>query len=966
MEALFKEHGEKIEAPANFRLSLQKKGTVWFLEKGAMILFAVQKKEGHEGRRTLLSTVQSGRLLFDMEGQENVPFEIFAFSEEPVVIWEMKVDAFEGKLKNSSHNQEAFSPLLEHYLNQFGHFVFSPIELRPKHWILEGGIGVEKGETFTIKISEIPTEKERVVWLTPKEGEYKLLGPHEVKFSQKNFPLLPHLYFLSLEKTTLQAKSTPEVISSECWLEGLSHFHHFIGNYLVYKRAFLDQEEFKRFEEKERLQEETLHETLTEMVGVLKSHEDEEIVTSTNPLIQAAEIVFRKQGIKFTAPERNLGGELKNKVAKIAEGSEARMRGVQLGALWWKCDSGPLLAFYRKERHPVALYLNRWGKYEMIDPIRGKKRKITGSIARNIALDAYSFYKAIPDEIHNGKEALLYYFKENKMEFIKLLGYGLIAAIFSLFPPIGISFIFNSAIPNANAGLLMQITLGLIAAAASAALFIYFRSLILGRIDGKLSSSLQPAIWDRLLKLPANFFRRFTAGDLLQRAMTMEQMRPLLSSNISQAILTGVFAVLYLVTMAIYSPRLTVIGVILLMVAISLTVLLARWKIRVQRKVYEMQGKINGALVQILSGVAKLRVAGAENNAFSYWAKQFSKSKSLEMSAQNIQNIITTCMAAFPHLSIILIFGAVMRMEEMGSISIGDFLAFNTAYMTLSLAVFSMSSIVMQAAAIVPLWRRSHVIIEEPQELLMKKSNPGKLTGDIRLDHVSFSYEEEGTSILNDVSIRLAPREMIGIVGPSGSGKSTLIRMILGFETPRSGAVYFNGKDLSHLNLSEVRKQMGVVLQGGGIIAGTLYQNIVAGGQYTEEEIDRAITLASFKKDLENFPMGLHTVVPMNGETLSGGQKQRLLITRALLPNPKILLLDEATSALDNNSQEEITQNIDQLDISRIVIAHRLSTIKNADRIYVLEKGEVTQTGSFESLSNEPGLFAEMLKRQKL
>ncbi len=702
MEALFKEHGEKVEAPANFRLSLQKKGTVWLLEKGAMILFAVQKKEGHEGRRTLLSTVQSGHLLFDMEGQENISFEIFAFSEEPIVIWEMKMDIFEGNLKNSLRNQEAFSPLLEHYLNQFGHFVFSPIELRPKHWIFEGGIGVEKGETFTIRISEVPTEKERVIWLTPKGGEYKLLGPHEVKFSQKNFPILPHLYFLSLEKVKLQAKSTPEIINSECWLEGLTHFHHFIGNYLVYKRAFLDREEFKRFKEKEKLQEETLHETLTEMIGVLKTSKDEEIVTSTNPLTQAAEIVFKKQGIKFTAPKKSLKGDLKNKVAKIAEGSEARMRGVRLG---------PLLAFYGKERHAVALYLNRWGKYEMIDPVRGKIRTITGSIAQNISLDAYSFYKAIPDKIHSGKEALLYYFKENKMEFIKLLGYGLIAAIFSLFPPIGISFIFNSAIPNANVGLLIQITLGLITAAASAALFIYFRSLILGRIDGKLSSSLQPAIWDRLLKLPANFFKRFTAGDLLQRAMTIEQMRPLLSSNISQAILTGIFAILYLVTMVIYSPRLTVIGVILLIAALSLTAFLTRWKIEVQKKVYEIQGEINGALVQILSGVAKLRVAGAENNAFSYWARQFSKSKSLEMSAQNIQNIITTCMAAFPHLSIILIFRAVMRMEETESLSIGSFLAFNTAYMTLSMAVFSMSSIVMQAAAIVSLWKRSHVII---------------------------------------------------------------------------------------------------------------------------------------------------------------------------------------------------------------------------------------------------------------
>jgi ATP-binding cassette subfamily C protein len=207
---------------------------------------------------------------------------------------------------------------------------------------------------------------------------------------------------------------------------------------------------------------------------------------------------------------------------------------------------------------------------------------------------------------------------------------------------------------------------------------------------------------------------------------------------------------------------------------------------------------------------------------------------------------------------------------------------------------------------------------------------------------------------------------MIGIVGPSGSGTSTLIRLILGFETPQGGAVYYNGKDLSHLNINEVRKQMGVVLQGGGIIAGTLYQNVVAGGRYTQEEIDRAIRLSGFHRDLHYFPMGLHTVIPMNGETLSGGQKQRLLIARALLPQPKILLLDEATSALDNHSQSEISQNINQLDITRIVIAHRLSTIRNASRIYVLEGGEITQSGTFNALAKEEGLFADMLKRQKL
>lgn len=965
MNELFQKIGKKIETPANFRLSLEQKDKVYFLEKGSMLLFASEK----EGRRTLLSMISSGRILFAIEKDPEIPYEIFAFSEEKCLYWEVDKKALAEAIKESEERQKTFSKHLEHWLNQFSHFLYAPMDVSPKHWLLKSGkVPMEQGEVFTLKVSEHPDEKERVFWITPKEGFYKILGPHEYKFTPENrhFPVLPHLYFLSLEKGDYEVLTTMEAIKNHQWLEGLSLFHRFLGHYLIQKRIFLDEEELKRFEEKEKLQEETLHETLTEMVQVLEERDHDEGTLSTIPLNQAMEIIFKSMGMKFEAVKQVHANELKDQVAKIAEKSGARTRSVQLGPLWWKFDSGPLLAFYGKEYHPVALLKDRMGKYVMIDPVRGIKKKVSYRIAMHLAKDAYTFYRAIPDDIRTGKETLRFFLRENKKELWKLGGYGFIGAIFSLFPPIATALLFNMAIPNANLPLLLQISIGLTASALSSSLFIYFRSLILGRLDGKLSSGIQPALWDRLLKLPANFFRRFTAGDLLQRVMAMEQMRPLLSSNIAQTILTGIFALLYLVTMAIFSLRLTVIGVILLAVAGGVTYLFAKWKIRVQKKVYEMQGAINGALVQILSGVSKLRVAGAENNAFSYWAKQFSKSKSLEMMAQNIQNVIATIMGSFPLLALLLIFGAVMRIEENGTLSIGDFLAFNSAFMTLSVAIFALSNIVMQAAPIIPLWRRSNVIVEEPQEILQKKSSPGKLNGDIRIDHISFSYEEEESLILDDVSIRVNPREMIGIVGPSGSGKSTLIRMLLGFEKPLSGAVYFNGKDLSHLNVNEVRKQMGVVLQGGGIIAGTLYQNIVAGGQYSEEEINRAITLASFKRDLENFPMGLHTVVPQNGETLSGGQKQRLLIARALLPNPKILIFDEATSALDNRSQEEITQNIDQLDITRIVIAHRLSTIKNADRIYVLEGGKVTQTGSFDELAQQPGLFSEMLKRQKL
>ncbi|MCP5505968.1 MAG: NHLP bacteriocin export ABC transporter permease/ATPase subunit [Chlamydiales bacterium] len=965
MFELFQKIGKRIETPPNFRLSLEEEEKVYFLEKGSMLLFASEK----EGRRTLLSMISSGRLLFEIEKDPEIPYELFAFTEETCILWEVDKRQLTEAMKRSEENQKAFSDHLEHWLNQFSHFLYAPMDVAPKHWLLKSGaIPMKEGEVFTLKISEHPEEKERVFWVTPKEGVYKLLGPHEYKFTDHHrfFPVLPHLYFLSMEAGNYEVQTTKEAIQTHKWIEGLSLFHRFLGHYLIQKREFLDQEELKRFEEKETLQEETLHETLTEMVSVLEEREVEEGTLSTVPLNQAMEIIFKSRGMKFEAVKQVHEKELKDKVAKIAERSGARVRAIQLGPLWWKRDSGSLLAFYGKEHHPVALLQNRFGEYLMIDPVKGTKKKITPSLTRLLAKDGYTFYRAIPDEIHSGKETLAFFLRENKRELWKLGLYGLIGALFSLFPPVATALLFNLAIPNANFPLLFQISLGLIASALSSSLFIYFRSLILGRIDGKLSAGIQPALWDRLLKLPANFFRRFTAGDLLQRVMAMEQMRPLLSSNIAQTILTGIFALLYLMTMAIYSIRLTVIGVILLLIAAAVTYLFAKWKIRVQKKVFEMQGTINGALVQILSGVSKLRVAGAENNAFSYWAKQFSRSKSLEMMAQNIQNVIATIMGAFPLLALLLIFGTVMRLEETESLSIGDFLAFNSAFMTLSMAVFALSNIVMQAAPIIPLWRRTNVIVEEPQEILQKKTSPGKLTGDIRIDHISFNYEDDENLILDDVSIRVNPCEMIGIVGPSGSGKSTLIRMLLGFEKPLSGAVYFNGKDLSHLNINEVRKQMGVVLQGGGIVAGTLYQNIVAGGRYTEEEIDRAITLASFKRDLENFPMGLHTVLPQNGETLSGGQKQRLLIARALLPNPKILIFDEATSALDNRSQEEITQNIDALDITRVVIAHRLSTIRNADRIYVLEKGKITQMGSFEELAKEPGLFAEMLHRQRL
>lgn len=966
----FQLNGKKIEGPANTRLSLQKEGTIWFVEEGSLILFGVQKLDKEEeGRRTFLSTVREGSLCFNVPNLDYIAYEVFAFSESPFIVWELSADRLNKHIMASPEEQKVLAPLLERWVHRFEDFLFYPGDTKADHLIVsQTSLDLEDQEVFSVKRSEYIEEKEKVQWAYSTEDTFKLIYPYDIKLPSliDGFPLIPHLYFQSEKKSTLKLVQTTEMVASGKWLKALSPFHTFILQFLASKRSRLERKELRNFEEKEEQQAVTLHHTLHGMLELLNEAKEEEVIHH-DPLIEACQKIGKQLKIPLTVPQKKrFKDSIKERLELIANESGVRVREMELASEWWKNDSGPLLAFYGRDKLPVAITQDYWGRYIYKDPVKGKVARVTAETKHHFSSQVFGFYQGIPEEVQSGKEACKLYFKRNKHDYLKLALYSAFAAILALFPPVGIAFIFNQAIPNSNLQMLLQITLGLVVSGLSASLFLYFRALITGRIEGIASSQIQSALWDRLLRLPPNFFRKFSAGNLFLRVMAMTQIRTFFTSNGVRQLITGIFAFFYLIVMLAYSIKLTLLALLLTTLSSAVTVICSRLKIKSEKANYELQGKISGELVQILSGVAKLRVAGAENNAFSYWASLYKESKKYEMHSQNIQNIVTTLLAAFPLFSILAIFALVIRLEEGSGLSIGAFLAFNTAYMTFSVAVFDLSNTILQSVSIIPIFQRSKVIIEETQEVLVKKSHPGKLSGEIRLDKISFQYEEKGAQILKEVSIQVHPREFIAILGPSGSGKSTLFRLLLGFEHPSAGAVYFNGKDLSHLNINEVRKQMGVVLQGGGIIAGTLYQNLVCGGRYTEEAINRAITLSAFKNDLRHFPMGLHTVVPMNGETLSGGQKQRLLIARALLPNPNILLLDEATSALDNKSQEEITHNIDRLDITRIVIAHRLSTIKNADRIYVLNEGQVVQSGSFDELSTKEGLFAQMLNRQKL
>ncbi|NET11003.1 MAG: NHLP bacteriocin export ABC transporter permease/ATPase subunit, partial [Symploca sp. SIO2B6] len=525
----------------------------------------------------------------------------------------------------------------------------------------------------------------------------------------------------------------------------------------------------------------------------------------------------------------------------------------------------------------------------------------------------------------------------------------------------------DQAIPFGDSQLLVQMGVGLLAASFGGAAFRLAQAIASMRVETASDATLQAAVWDKLLKLRSDFFRQYSIGDLNSRVSGITAIRRILSGTAIQSIFSGFFALLNLGLLFYYSPQLGFLAMMVAIVVMGMTITSGSWLIKKQKPLVERQGRIYGLIVQLINGVPKLRIAGAEERAFAHWGNQYAEQLRLDLSTQELEDWTEVFNTMVPTLTTVMLFwlaSSLINPTSGSGLSTGTFLAFNVAFGTFISGAASLSNNVIEVLEVVPLWQRSQPILQATPEVDANKSDPGRLTGNIWVDHATFRYREDGPLILDDVTVRAEPGEFIALVGPSGSGKSTIFRLLLGFETPESGTVYFDGQDLSGLDVSAVRRQLGVVLQNGRISAGTMYENIAGGALISMDQAWDAAEKSGLAGDLRTMPMQLHTVVSEGGGNLSGGQRQRLVIARALALNPKILFLDEATSALDNRTQAIVTESLDQMNVTRVVVAHRLSTIRNADRIYVLEAGRVVQEGSFDELAQQPGLFAQLIKRQ--
>ncbi|MFJ8533625.1 NHLP bacteriocin export ABC transporter permease/ATPase subunit [Streptomyces sp. NPDC093591] len=677
----------------------------------------------------------------------------------------------------------------------------------------------------------------------------------------------------------------------------------------------------------------------------------------------ACKLVAEAAGITLAEPAQSgTESDRLDPVERVAIASRVRTRAVRLDGRWWRDNVGPLVGHRALSGAPVALLWRRGG-YVAVHPATGRETPVEKANAEEFEPRAVMFYRPLPDRAPSPLRLLRFSMRGTGGDLTNLLISGLVTVAIGALVPIATGKILGEFVPKAQTGLIVQFCLAVMISSVVAAAFMLLQNLTILRLEGRIEATLQPALWDRLLRLPTKFFTERSTGELASQAMGISAIRrlmagvgPVVASSVTVGAMNLALLFWYSVPMAMAA-----IGMLVVIAAVFLG--LGLWQVRWQRRLVVLGNKLNNQAFQTLRGLPKLRVAAAENYAYAAWADRFARSRELQQKVGRIKNLTTVMGAVYLPVCTLLMF-MLLAGPARGSMSAAAFLTFNTSVTMLLTSVTQLTGSFVSVVAALPLFEEIKPVLDATPEVRTASTRPGPLTGAIEARRLSFRYSDDGPLILDDVSFEVRPGEFVAIVGPSGCGKSTLLRLLIGFDKPVSGSVLYDGQDLSALDQSAVRRQCGVVLQHAQPFTGSILDVICGTEPYTPEEAMAAAEMAGLAEDIKRMPMGLHTIVSGSG-AISGGQRQRLMIAQALIRRPRILFFDEATSALDNETQRTVIESTKALNATRIVIAHRLSTVLDADRVIVMEDGKVAQQGPpAQLLADTNGRLHELVRRQ--
>lgn len=677
----------------------------------------------------------------------------------------------------------------------------------------------------------------------------------------------------------------------------------------------------------------------------------------------AIEDVLKYYGVEHKEIPNGLE-EIEEVLEYLLRPSGIMTRDVDLEQGWRKDAAGAMLATFKSDGSAVALIPSTMMGYTFLNPKTGKRERVSASNEELFDKEAYVFYKPFPTKALKVFSMLRFIW--DNIERSGIIWYAvfcLIVTLIGMLAPWFSKMLFSDILKSESIRVLMAMAVFMICTSVSSALFSTVKSLLLQRLSIRLDLSVEAATMMRILSLPASFFKDFSSGELSNRAQYINSLvSMLLNAGLSTG-LTSVFSLIYISQVFKYTPGLVAPALIITLITVIVSVVTALMQMRISKERMEAAAKESGLGYALVSGIQKIKLAGAEKRAFSRWGLLYANEAKYTYDPPlfiKVNPVISVFISLVG--SMIMYYEAVSH-----GVSVSDYYAFNSAYGMVSGAFMSLAGIAVTIAQISPVLEMAKPIMEAEPEISGDKTIVERLSGGIELNNISFRYSDDMPLVIDDLSLKIRPGEYIAIVGKTGCGKSTLLRILLGFEMPQKGAVYYDGKDIRNVDLKSLRSRIGTVMQDGKLFQGDIYSNIVISAPYLPLQAAwDAAELAGMAEDIKEMPMGMFTMISEGQGGISGGQKQRLMIARAIAPRPKILMFDEATSALDNITQKKVSESLDTLNCTRIVIAHRLSTIRHCDRILVIDKGKITEEGTYDELMKKNGYFADLVARQQV
>ena len=960
--------GTSVPCAGNLPVRLDDPEWVWFIDRGTVNIFVVEYQDGLEraAPQHLLQR-ESGGLLPAVtpdpgNDSEGTSLSLLAKGLPGTLLKRLPASALSEVHPAELAEQidtwlRAFTDTLSRFADRLPH----PTALA------EPGVTVTQGPC-------VLSVRRDVVWVSglPRgAGMYMgIVDPSEAAAARglegAAMPLTRASWLTVFDEATLAGQSTRTLVAEGTVQSALAAFHAvaFALERLNRRLAVVDEANLERARTMSRHTAEMA--ARQRLYNVYERPLQQDAPVEDTALADSLDIIGRHQGVEFRVPRRSGPTDAPFGLVDILDASGVRARRVRFPDedRWWRGDGKALLAFRAEDGRPVALLPGRLGGYREIDPVSKRGVRVTAERARTLQRDAWMFYRPLPSGEAKPADLWRSALHGSAGNVARLVLAGVPGGLVKLLPALALGFVANHVATGGSADALYAMAVALAGFGLLGALLHMLQSTAMTRLEGRSTAQVEAAFWDRLMRLPTSVLHRHPAGDLAMSGMAFQSLRDGLQGVVADALVSIVFLLPVFGVIFLYDPALGFVALAFSMVSLLVTVAIRLRQFPPHGRMIRAVRRVAGRLFQIVGGIARLRMENAEASAFAIWADDYREQKRAELELGELEGHAGAFGAALPLLAAGVLLVAVVTVGK-PDVRVGDFLVVYTVFIVFQSAIARLGESLGIVAATLPAFGQMRPLLAAVPETHVGGEPVARLGGDVLFDHVSFRYERDGPLILDDVTIHARPGEFIAIAGESGAGKSTLFRLALGAHLPTAGAVYYDGRDLRHLNLKQLRRKVGTVPQAVRLHPHDVWDNIVAlHGTATTEEVWHVARTASIEREIKAMPMGMMTMVGDGSAVLSGGEGQRVTIARSLLGGPRVLLLDEATNWLDNESQAEVMRNLSEMTSTRIVIAHRLSTLQNADRIYVMQEGRVVQSGTFPELIEVEGVFKELVRRQ--